>query len=395
MEPAPFGTRLRSLAFKFLLLAGSLVVATLLLEAFVRLAGQDAPAIWEPDPELGWRHIPGATLHWTSEGDGWVQINDLGLRDRRRELAKAPGVVRIAVFGDSMTEAVQVNLEQTFTYVLEERLRREKRPVEVLNFGNSGYSPVQELLQLRREGPRFKPDLVVLAVFLDNDVADCHSQLRYSQTGITFAHVADGKLQFDFSHAKQSYADYHREPIHSARAMSALYRAVSKRIKELPIGEAGGGGAPAPSASIPRRYQLYNTSEPQPKWEEAWATLEKVIEEFAAECERQEASLVILSVPSGELVSAAAWQETLKRSPAMADVQWDLERPQQRLVEIAERHGIHFLSTYRKFQSARQDPPLFLGDYHGHFSSSGHQLMAECIHAFLIEKRLLPAGAHE
>ncbi len=95
----PFAVRALALA-----LAGA--VALICVEVTVRLAGWDRPLVWQPDPQVGWRHIPGATMHWREEGDGVVHIDSLGLRDPERTLVKPAGVFRIAVFGDSMTEGV-------------------------------------------------------------------------------------------------------------------------------------------------------------------------------------------------------------------------------------------------------------------------------------------------
>src|SRR5262249_51348585 len=69
------------------MMLGSLV-AFVLLEIIVRVADLDVPRVWEPDPILGWRHIPGAKRHFREEGDGWIQINRLGFRDRERTTTK-------------------------------------------------------------------------------------------------------------------------------------------------------------------------------------------------------------------------------------------------------------------------------------------------------------------
>src|SRR5688572_23732052 len=102
----------------------SLGIAVLAVEAAVRLIGRDSPAVWAPDPTVGWRPIPGAKRHWIEEGDGLIEINSRGFRDRERQLEADPGVERIAVFGDSMTEADQVNLDQTYASRLEDALQR-------------------------------------------------------------------------------------------------------------------------------------------------------------------------------------------------------------------------------------------------------------------------------
>src|SRR5947209_5284773 len=90
-EPAPpvgvsSTPKRRNLLSKLVLLVSSVLVALLVLEVVLRLFGLSAPLVWAPDPEVGWHHIPGARTHWTEEGDGLVQINRLGYRDRERQL---------------------------------------------------------------------------------------------------------------------------------------------------------------------------------------------------------------------------------------------------------------------------------------------------------------------
>src|SRR5690349_15567970 len=100
----------------------SLLIAFIAVEGIARVTGVDLPLVWRPHPRMGWWHIPGAKMEWTEEGHGHVQINSLGMRDVERSVAKPPKVFRIGIFGDSMTEGVQVDLEQTYARLLEGRL---------------------------------------------------------------------------------------------------------------------------------------------------------------------------------------------------------------------------------------------------------------------------------
>ena len=99
------------------------------------------------------------------------KANSLGFRDRDHSLDKPPGVYRILVLGDSITQGFRIEAdEDVFTSVLETKLRGEGMNAEVLNFGVSGYNTQQEVETLREKGLRFGPDLVVLA-FCVNDTA--------------------------------------------------------------------------------------------------------------------------------------------------------------------------------------------------------------------------------
>src|SRR5262249_2566845 len=94
--------------------------------------------------------------------------------DRERPIEKPARTIRIAVLGNSWTEALQVPLESTFSAVMERELARcaaaSSNRVEVLNFGTSGYSSAQELLTLRLEVWKYHPDIVVLAFYTARDV---------------------------------------------------------------------------------------------------------------------------------------------------------------------------------------------------------------------------------
>src|SRR5262245_45694442 len=81
VPPTRMAERRTSLSVKLVAVALSMAVAVLCVEALVRLVGMDRPNLWRPHPELGWFHIPGASMHWTEEGNGQVHINALGMRD--------------------------------------------------------------------------------------------------------------------------------------------------------------------------------------------------------------------------------------------------------------------------------------------------------------------------
>lgn len=356
------------------------------LETMVRLAGLDVPRVWEPDRELGWHHIPGATRHFTEEGDGWISINSLGFRDRERSLEKKPGTFRIMVLGDSMTEAAQVNPDQNFCYLLEKQWNAQGRPVEVLNCGVNGYSPTQELLLLRREGPRYRPDFIVLGLFLDNDVSGCHPLLNTTAEQSPSAKLDGQTLVFDFSRPEQSYASYHREPIYSIRKWSATYRwfrAGSERRNAEGAGGRGGVGS-----GIPKRHMLYAIPSP-PEWEDAWAVMEQTLLDLSEEAARQGAKLLIVSLPCSQVADPIAWQDVLKRRPDMQGKSWDLEGPDRRLQAFAEKHQLLLYQPLEAFKTCVKDEPLFIGNV-GHMNAHGHQVTADLVAEFLEKQQLLP-----
>ncbi len=146
---------------EFLLL---FVLAISLLELLFKITGVGEEEYLQPDPTFGCIHIPNKLVTWRLEGYSREKISSQGWRDIDHAMAKPAGVIRIALLGDSTTEALQVPLAQTFGQVLERDLERDqtKKRIEVLNFGCASYSTGQELLTYKEKIRQYHPDIVIL-----------------------------------------------------------------------------------------------------------------------------------------------------------------------------------------------------------------------------------------
>ena len=152
-------------------ICASTLVALAAGEAALRLLDlRFSDSFYEFDFQMGWHLRPGARGWQRTEGEALVEINSQGMRDRERSLAKAPGTYRVALLGDSFTEATQVDLEKTFGGLLEGRACAGKGRLEALNFGVSGYGTAQELAVYRQQAAQFSPDAVMLVFFAGNDL---------------------------------------------------------------------------------------------------------------------------------------------------------------------------------------------------------------------------------
>jgi hypothetical protein len=156
--------------------------AVVIVATFIALAGIEiCLRVWGPevvalgdiyvfyryDPVLGWDNLPNAHGYLTrAEYSTEVSNNSLGMRDVEIG-AKRPGEYRVAFLGDSFTWGVGVSYGQRFTEVA----GKLDPGVRTLNFGVSGFSPVQYLFQLDHVFP-LKPDYVVLVFCLGNDLTD-------------------------------------------------------------------------------------------------------------------------------------------------------------------------------------------------------------------------------
>ena len=97
-----------------------------------------------------------------------IRINSHGFRGREYEVDKK-NHFRIILLGDSITFGRTIPEKDTFAAKLEKSLKKVKPKTEVLNMGVDGYDTLQEVLQFKKNGLKFSPDLVLVCYCL-NDI---------------------------------------------------------------------------------------------------------------------------------------------------------------------------------------------------------------------------------
>ena len=143
----------------------SVACSLLVAEGLARLllgAPPGSAAIYQASDIPGARYtmIPSLDTHALGAD---LRTNALGFRGPAWSADKPDGGLRIALIGDSHAFAFGVPYEESVGEVLAQLLReRLARPVEVMNFGVSGYNARQQLAVLRAVALGFAPDVVVL-----------------------------------------------------------------------------------------------------------------------------------------------------------------------------------------------------------------------------------------
>ncbi len=159
---------------KFLLAISSLVIALLVAEGFTRLvfrhkdfpAWQRATIRYQADSCFGWKIVPREYVQRRET----FRINSLGLRGPELFRKKAPGEIRIFVLGGSSTFNNNSPDGNTWSRLLEKKLRREFGPaIRVVNGGTPGYTSYQSSLRLNCQFVQYAPDMV-LVYHLWNDI---------------------------------------------------------------------------------------------------------------------------------------------------------------------------------------------------------------------------------
>lgn len=176
----------RRAAAVLLRLIGAFVVALLLMEAALRLAGYRLPARM-PQEQFGLivkvkeSEVPGLGFTLRPGGRGETvypgrrpedarrviyQVNDRGFRDDPIDPVKPRGVTRVALLGDSVTYGTGINLDETLGRHLEAALqeRLPHRRLQVLNCGVPATNTGQQVALLRHRVLDLAPDLVVVCM---------------------------------------------------------------------------------------------------------------------------------------------------------------------------------------------------------------------------------------
>lgn len=112
----------------------------------------------DPHPTRGWAVKPNLRNLPVFDGK-WLSSNSRGARGVREYAEPKPdGVMRVLVFGDSLTFGDEVTDDETYVAHLQTMLPG----TEVLNLGVHGYGHDQMLLYLKEVGARYKPDVILL-----------------------------------------------------------------------------------------------------------------------------------------------------------------------------------------------------------------------------------------
>jgi len=170
---------MRNIIKKFLALLIILIIMLIVLEVTIRVINKDG-TFFEYDNLVGSKHIKNAEGEYKSgEFKNYVKINSDGWYDNNYNITKDTKVKRIIILGDSIAEALQVSINDSFQQIIENDLNKNNKKVELINLGVSGYGTGQEYVNLQKEGLKYEPDIVLL-IFMPNDVRNNDYELQKS-----------------------------------------------------------------------------------------------------------------------------------------------------------------------------------------------------------------------
>jgi hypothetical protein len=288
-----------------------------------------------------------------------LHSNALGYPGRDFNLDKEPGRVRVAALGDSFAVGPPVPYSDNFLKLLEAGFPGS----EVYNFGVSGIGPREYLTILRRDVWRYRPDLVLVCVFVGNDITESMATPRHLDPRqlATYLLVTRGWRLF------------------RARCSEGVLRART--------------GPPADATGLPpevfeevesRRLEICLRS-PTPALEKKWQSALGYLAEIAAECRRHDVPLRAVLIPDEFQVNVAVLTQALK-SHGLGRADVDLSMPQRRLLDFFANRGVPCLDLMPAFAS---DSDTY-APRDTHWNARGNHLAAGRIRSWLEQDIISP-----
>lgn len=348
------------------------------------LASKPSCTIYQPDMRLGQSLIPNSRcLEKTDEFDVLYKINSLGLRDYERILAKEEGAKRTLFLGDSFTQGIGVNLEETMAKKFEEILNdRNEGQFETINGGIAASTAAHELAFLTSVGINFNPDLVIINLNSADFLEEINT-IRYS------LQYENGRMVFNTE--KKPYLPKFLEQY--LRNNSLFYQQLFKNRQKLwkLLGHPDYVDSAVDAKPGDPDRDLFAITREIGNWEfdELFGPVTDRISQIGDFLKARNIPLLVVFIPHGHQVSSSQWvsgrevyQLTENEYPTKLAL---------RLAEFAKSKDLDFLDLTEKFKDdlARNPYDKIFYDYDGHLTALGNRLAAEAIYEHIFASKLL------
>jgi len=129
--------------------------------------------------------------HQVSHADVYVDINSRGFRDEELPVEKGDKEIRILVLGDSITLGSYLPAEKVYGELVEKNLQSEmpNYKIEVVNAGMGDIGLKEELDILEEKGLDIKPDIVLLAFYLNDSCPPWNTPFEFGHRGFLRSHL--------------------------------------------------------------------------------------------------------------------------------------------------------------------------------------------------------------
>jgi hypothetical protein len=209
-----------------LLLVASFTLIVVFAEIFVRIftpKGIYLTSVY--DDELGLIMSPESRVIYNKASRTKHFVNRDGFLDINHNPDDTK-TIKVAFFGDSFVEAMQVPIAQKFYRILPRKLAHKE--FEYFGFGISGNGTLSSYLNYRKQARKYALDIIVY-VFAENDPGDNISMITRSDLR-PHANLTDSPPGFEIERTYRKYDSLPVNIIRSIKGSSLLVNLVAQRI---------------------------------------------------------------------------------------------------------------------------------------------------------------------
>ena len=369
-----------------LLVLVSLILGIGLFEISVRIlkVHHNINPFWRYHPIIGWSQVPNLRYEYLLNGEKVrVVFNSKGFHDVEHSLEKPLGTRRIVLVGDSFSEALQVNLEETFFRRLEKKLnQRGTDKWEVINLGVGDFGTTQEWVAMTQLGLKYSPDVVICQIFPLNDICNntielCDLCKSYNDHYRPYFVISNGELRLTSAQPlrnllRRYFAAYgvveHAILKGKGRKLETDFeRRYTEGIQKMGLAPLG-----------PSLYTYVPDQEQPEVVAKGWRVTEKILEKMNSWCKERNIQFIPVVIPFEACVGAKNWRSFASgSSPPMIQ-----DYPEKRLGRLFDRLGLPAVLLKEPFE---RNIDLVLPYVGGHFNAEGHRVTAEAIYSKMVE----------
>lgn len=349
------------------LLVAALAVTSLAAEYALRLVAPQQlilkrSDVWQPADTLGWTHHPNVNTT-INTGEGQVRFVTDAERHRVGLAGRRDGARTILLLGDSFMEALQVEYEQSVAGLLESRLPDLLgTTVAVRNAGVGGWDPDQYLIYARRALAAARYDLVIISLFMENDIIPEPRDVVPPRPPTQVHH-----FRWPRRAAWREMVDAWFYPVNDFfEVRSHLFVFIKSRLQtpfmRLGLTEAAFGS-------------VYLKSE---RDSSRWDTTTKICRQISDLAKERGIPTLVVLIPASYQVDTAIFRQ-YARGFGIDVSQVDLEQPNRLMGERLRAAGLRVIDALPALRSAFLAGARPYGHVDRHFSPAGHAIVAALI----------------
>jgi hypothetical protein len=285
-------------------------------------------------------------------------------------------------------------IKKTFWFLMQEKLnfctKNNNVKVEVINFGVTEYSTVQEFLTLKHHVWDYDPDIILLAFFSGNDISD-NSKILSNKKYRPFFIYKNNDFVLDNSFRQSKPYLLLKSKIGQMAVKLSDHSRIVQFIKEIYITrhfrtqkknrqkETEDKKDFSNETGISYN-QIYNPIQKQ--WKEAWTITELIIKLMNNEVKEKGSKFIVVTLSTAAQVHP---DPSFRKSFAKEINNNDLFYPEKRIKKLGDEEGFLVINLAEKMKNYAEKNRIFLHGFantvmgKGHWNLAGHKIASQII----------------